>query len=563
MTETTRRPLRVVVLGGGWGAYYLTKALRGAIRRGEIALTVVSRDNYHTFHGFIAEMLTGRIQPGQIMSPARRIFAPGRFHCAEVESIDLEAKQVTTSRMLDGREFVLDYDHLVLTLGSRDDLTRIPGLAEHALRLRNYADAYTARNHFIDMMEMAEIETDPEERRRLLTFVVVGGGYGGIEVATELDDYTRGLTRKMYPGIDPDEIRVMVVHSGEHVLPELAPHHVNLQRWAEEYLATQPLEVRTSTRLVAATPEEAILSDGEHVPTRTIVSCAGVAMSPLLDHLDGVERDERGRVITDACGQVEGVPGLWAAGDCAALPHPKGGTCPQLAIYAMRGGDTVGRNLARLAAGEPLKPLRFTGLGDACSLGRRRAVAHIRGIPLKGRLAWVVWRTFFLGFIPTWDRRLRLLLDWVLMPLAGREVAQLRLGEEVGIRRELYEPGQLIVREGDVGRRLSLVYSGEVEVFTTAEDGTETTLAVLGPGDHFGETSVFDRVRRTASVRARTRVEVVSLGRREALALSDTLSSFSETVRRLPRSRASTAAPKDLAGSATAPSTAEIAEIAE
>lgn len=528
-------PLRVVCLGGGWTALYLARALRRSIRRGAVELTVVSRDNFHTFHGFIAEMLVGRIQPGQIISPSRRVFAPARFHNAEIESVDLERRTVTTSRALDGREFVLPFDHLVLGLGSRDDLERTPGMAAHALRLRNYVDAYAARNHFIDMMEMAEIEPDPQERRRLLTFVVVGGGYGGIEVATELDEYTRLLTRRMYPGIDPGEIRVMVVHNGAHVLPELAPHHENLQRWAERYLATTPLEIRRETRLTAATPEEAVLSTGERVPTRTIVSCAGTAMSPLLDGID-VARDERGRVVTDAFGRAESSDVVWAAGDCAAMPHPQGGTCPPLAVYAMRGGRTVGRNLALLAAGRPLRPSGFTGLGDACSLGRRRAVAQVKGIPLTGRLAWVVWRAFFLAFIPVWDRRLRLIVDWLVTPLAGREVAQLRLAEPVGIRRELYEPGQVIVHEGDVGRRLSLVSSGEVDVVRVGPDGAEEHLATLGAGQHFGETSVFDRVRRTATVRARTRVEVVSLDRREALALSDTLQPFAEAVRRRPGS---------------------------
>ena len=412
---------------------------------------------------------------------------------------------------------------------------------QHALRLHSYSDAFAARNHLIDMMEMAAIEPDPEERQRLLTFVVVGGGYGGVEVAAELDDYTRRLTATTYPSIDPAEVRVLLVHGGEHLLPEQAPHHVKLQRWAEGYLATTPLEVRTSTRVATATPEEAVLSTGERVPTRTIISCTGTALPPLLDQVPG-ERDERGRLSTDASGRVLGTEGIWAGGDCAAVPHPKGGLCPPLAIYAMQAGRLIGRNLRRLARGRPLEPLRFRGLGDACSLGRRNAVAQVKGVRMTGRLAWVVWRSFFLAYIPTWDRQLRLLLDWVITPLAGREVAQLRLSEPVGIRRELYEPGQVIVREGDVGRRLSIVSSGEVEVVRSGPDGDEH-LATLGPGDHFGETSVFEHVRRTATVRAVTRVELVSVDRRDALALSDTLAPFSAAVRRLPGAAERTAAP--------------------
>ncbi len=527
-----REPLRVVCIGGGWNALYLARALRSEVRRGEVELTIVSRDNFHTFHGFIAEMLVGRIQPGHIISPARRIFAPARFHHAEVTAVDTAARTVTTSRLLDGRELVLGYDHLVVSLGSRDDLESTPGMAQHALRLHSYADAFAARNHLIDMMEMAAIEPDPEERRRLLTFVVVGGGYGGVEVASELDDYAHRLARTTYPSIDPSEVTVMLVHSGEHLLPELAPHHTKLQHWAERYLTATTLQIRTLTRVAAATPEEAILSTGERVPTRTIISCTGTALPPLLDQIPG-ERDERGRLRTDVHGRVLGADGIWAGGDCAAVPHPRGGTCPPLAIYAMQAGRLIGRNLARLTHGRNLVPLRFKGLGDACSLGRRNAVAQVKGVRMTGRLAWVVWRSFFLAYIPTWDRQVRLLLDWIITPLAGREVAQLRLGEPVGIRRELYEPGQVIVREGDVGRRLSLVASGEVDVVRAGPDGEEW-LATLGPGDHFGETSVFQNVRRTATVRAKTRVELVSIDRRDVVALSDTLQPFGEAVRRLP-----------------------------
>src|SRR5829696_498422 len=217
----TDKPVRVVCLGGGWTALYLCKALRRAMRRGLVDVTVVSRDNFHTYHGFVAEMLVGRIQPGQIMTPARRIFAPARFHNAEVERIDVAAKTVTASRILDGREQVLAYDHLVVGLGSMDDVSRYPGLAEHAHRLRSYWDAFRVRNDIISMLEMAEIESDPAERRRLLTFVIAGGNYGGVEVATELREYFDLLVRKEYPRLRREEFRVVLVHSGDRLLPEM------------------------------------------------------------------------------------------------------------------------------------------------------------------------------------------------------------------------------------------------------------------------------------------------------------------------------------------------------
>lgn len=512
---------------------YLAKALRPAIRRRQVALTVISRDNFHTVHGLIPEMLVGKIQPSQIVVGLRRAIAPGRFLNAEIEAVDLERREVTTSRLLDGRHLTVHYDQLVVTLGSRDDLSRYPGLSEHALRLRSSTDAFRARNHVIAMLEMAEMEPDPEERQRLLTIVVAGGGYGGVETACELNDYCRELTRREYPGIRADEVRVVLVHSGDLLLPELAEHHSNLQRWANNYIRGTEIELRPRTRITAATPIDAVLSDGERIPTRTIISATGTDMPPLLAAFP-FERDERGRIVTDEYARVPGAPGVWAGGDCAAVPHPQGGLCPPLAVYAMQAGRTIGDNIARIEQGRDPRRYNFTGLGDACLLGRRTAVAHLKGIPIYGKLAWVAWRIFLLGFVPTWDRRLRIAFDWALVPLFGRELTQVRLSDGIGMQRELYEPDQVIMREGDVGRRLCLIWKGEVDVVRDDDAGGEELLATLGPGDHFGETAVFDNVRRTATVRARTRVELVSLEQQEAVTLSDTLQSFGDVVRKIP-----------------------------
>ncbi|HEX5474610.1 MAG TPA: FAD-dependent oxidoreductase [Vicinamibacterales bacterium] len=529
-------PARVVCLGGGFAAAGLARGLGPALRRGLVDLTVVSRDNFHTFHGFVGEMLGGRMQPEQIASPARRIFpAAAHFHNAVIEAIDVDARTVTTSRALDGRQYILSYDHLVIAIGSVDDLSRYPGIAEHALRLKTFWDCFKVRSHFLSVLEMAEFEPDEAERRRLLTFVIVGGNFGGVEVAAELQDFLRIVTRKEYRRIRPEEVRVIVVHSGKRILPELEQRHPPLVRYAERALARLGVEVRVGARLAAATPEEAVLNDGERIPTRSIISCAGTALSPLLDLLP-FERDERGRVKTDATIRVLRTDHVWAAGDCAAVPHPRGGTCPTLAPYAMTQGETAGRNLARVVAGAAPKPYRFTGLGEACALGRRRAIAHVKGIRLYGLPAWVLWRAVFLSFVPTWDRKARILLDWLVTPWVGREIVDVHVNEPYGVRREHYEPGQDIVREGELGRSLYVIWTGEVEVLRH-EDGVERTLAVLGPGQHFGERAVFQNVRRTATVRARTQVELLSLGEREAQALSTAMRPFGETISRLPNSR--------------------------
>jgi NADH:ubiquinone reductase (H+-translocating) len=531
---TGTRP-HVVCLGGGWASLYCVRALRRAVRRGALDVTVIGRDNFHTFHGFIAEMLTGRIQPGQIISSARRMFRPARFHNAEIDALDLERRVVTTSRHLDGRTYDVAYDHLLVALGSVDDLSRFPGIAEHTFRLKTYLDCFKVRNQLLAMLELAEIEPDAEERRRLLTFVIVGAGYGGIEVAAELHDFIRVVAKRDYPRIDPGESRVVVVHSGPQILPELAGVQPRLVRYADRYLRQRGVELRLGVRLAAATPEEAVLSDGERIATRTIISSAGTALSPLLAAFDG-QRDERGRVLTDEFARVHGQDRIWAAGDCAAVPHPRGGTCPTLAIFAMTQGRQAGRNILRAVQERPLARYRFTGLGDACGLGRRRAVAHLRGIPLTGVPAWLLWRALFLWYVPTLDRKLRILLDWTITPLFGRDVVEIRLREPLGVRRQHYEAGQDIVREGEIGHHLYFIVQGEVEVVQRAGDDVRT-LARLGPGDHFGESAVFRSSRRTATVRAVTPVDLLALGEQEARALSEMVQPFGDTVTRLPGTR--------------------------
>ena len=532
---------RIVCIGGGYCALFLVKALRRAVRRGDVELVIVSRTNFHAFHGFVGEMLSGRIQPQAILSPARRVFRPARFMNAEVTAIALDEQQLTISRLLDGREQVLDYDHLVMSVGVADDVDGYPGLREHGLLLRDYRDAWHTRNHLLQMMEMAAIEPDPVERRRLLTVVVAGGGFGGVEVATELDEWASRLCRDEFADVDRDEVNVVLVHSGERILPELQGRHDRLVDRAELFIARRTrLDVRTGTRVIGATATDVRLDDGTSIPTRTVISSTGTASSPLLDQLP-VERDDRGRVIVDDTVAVPGTTGLWAGGDCAAVPHPKGGTCPQLALFAMMHGWRIGRNILRVRAGRPPKPFGFTELGDACALGRRNAVAHLRGVPITGFAGWVLWKVFLLAFVPVWDRRLRLLLDWTLTPFTGREITQLPLDDAVGLDRERFEAGQVVFEQGEIGRKLYLIWEGRVEV---VRDGQ--VLATLGPGQHFGETAVFEEVRRTASIRALTTVEVVTMGRSGARTLSETLESFGEAVRMRPTGLTSDPADIDL-----------------
>ncbi len=420
------QPTRVVCLGGGWVAVYLARALRPAVRRGQVSLTVVSRDNYSTIHGLIAEMLTCKVQPQQINASVRDLIAPAQLHNAEIESIDVCEQSVLTRRALDGRPYPLSYDHLVVGVGSVDDLSRCPGMREYAFPLKTFSNCYRLRNHLLSVLEMAAIETNPDERRRLLTFVVAGGNYAGVEVACDLVDYFRLLTRTKYPELASERFHVVLVEIGPGLLPELAPRRPHLVRTAVKQVARLGIDVRVNTGLAAATVDEAVLASGERLPTRTIITCTGMRPSPLIEQFP-FTKDQRGRLEADRFGRVPNAHNIWVGGDCAAIPHPDGGTCPPLAHYAQKAGTTIGNNIARTLAARPLKPYSFNGLGEACTLGHGYAIAHLKGIPACGWFGWLGWRAVVLTmFVPSWKGRVRLMFDWLLTMLLGRDIVNPR-----------------------------------------------------------------------------------------------------------------------------------------
>jgi len=527
----------VVALGGGYVSLYTCRALAGLIRRKLIRMTVIDRHNFHCFHGLVPEMVAGKLQPGTVLSSSRRLLNGARFRNGEVIRVDVERKQVIYRRSLDGEEFSLDYDHLVVGVGSADDLDAVPGAAQHTLRLKAFPDILQTRHHLITMLELADIETDPQELDRLLGFVVAGGNYAGIEMAGELAEFLPRTARTRFPNIPADRIRITVVHSGDRILPELGLHFPALQTYAERLLSASPhLQIRTGVRLEAATPEEAILDSGERLPTRTIISCTGTTASPLLDCF-AAERDPSGRAITDEFLRMKGVPDVWAGGDCAAVPHPKGGTCPPLAIWAMTAGRQIGANIKATLAGRPPRAYRFTGLGDACTLGHHRAVGHLKGVELRGLIAYLAWRFFMVCYLPAGEKKVRLLLDWLLLPLFGRDLIDMNVHRPLGVRPVMYEPRQDIVREGDVGQGLFIIRSGEVAVLKRRDDGTgHDQVATLTAGDTFGEVAVFRGVRRTATVRALTRVGALHVRGEAALALSAANPDIARTLKAAYRS---------------------------
>jgi NADH dehydrogenase len=280
-------------------------------------------------------------------------------------------------------------------------------------------------------------------------------------------------------------------------------------------------------KLASATALEAILSDGRRLPARTIISCTGTAQSPVLTELP-FERDRGGRLVADEFGCVDADAQVWSGGDCGAIPLKTGGTAPALAIYAIEAGKTIGTNIARTIRGKKLKRYSFTGFGDCCALGYGKAVGQVWGVPLWGLPAWITWRVCMIVYLPSWLKRVRTMLDWMTTPFFGRDIISVGSPDEVGVQPELFEDGQVVVRQGDVGRAMFIVRSGTVTVVRELADGKSEHLADLGPGDHFGEIAVLRDVRRTATVRAVGPVELLRVSRAGTRMLASSFEAFNQ-----------------------------------
>ncbi|HKS39271.1 MAG TPA: FAD-dependent oxidoreductase [Blastocatellia bacterium] len=510
---STQARKRVVILGGGFAGVYTAQYLEKSLsRRDDFEITLINKENYFVFQPMLPEVISGSIGLFDTVSPIRRLLPRTNLHVRDIESVDLANKTITTSPGFRPHPHIIPYDYLVFALGNVTDFRGLRGLPEHALPFKNLADALYLRNHVIRALEEAAIETDDMElRRQLLTFVVAGGGFSGVEVIAELNDFVREVART-YRGIDPKELRVVLIHSQERILPEMSE---KLALFAQDILKKRGVEIMLNARLEAATGEEAILKSGERIPTRTLVSTVPSSPHPIIDGL-ALPKGKNGRLIANKYLEVEGAENIWSVGDCAQVPTPKGdASCPPTAQHAIRQARTAANNIltAMRGSGER-QSFAFEGLGTMGALGHRSAVAEIMGMKISGFIAWWIWRTIYLMKLPGWGRRLKVASSWTLDLFLPAELVELKLSGSMGITNEHFEPGEVVFRQGDVGDRLYIVISGQAEVVRDM-DGTEIQLATVGAGEYFGEMAILKKSLRSATVRCIEPMNTMSLPKRE------------------------------------------------
>ena len=412
-------PKRILILGGGFAGLTVAMELEKTLAQDpSIEITLVNRENFFLFTPMLHEVAASDLDLTTIVNPVRKMLRRVHFFAGEVNQIDIEQRRVVVSHGFDHHHHTLEFDFLVLGLGSVTNHYGLPGLQEHALTMKSLGDAMRLRNHLIAHLEEADSDCC-KLKEPLLAFVVAGGGFAGVETVAGINDFVRGALRS-YPHLTEDMLRVVLVHPGPVILPEL---NEKLGAYAQRRLAGRKVEIRLNTRVEGFSGGAVQLSDGTAIHTNTLVWTAGTSPNPLLETIPCAK--ERGRLLVTESLELQAWPGVWALGDCsAALDRETGRFYPPTAQHALRQGKLVAHNIIAVVRGTEKKRFRFSTIGQLAAIGRRTGVANILGINFSGFVAWWLWRTIYLSKLPRLEKKLRVAFDWTLDLIFAKDLVQ-------------------------------------------------------------------------------------------------------------------------------------------
>jgi NADH dehydrogenase len=471
--QTTNRK-RIVILGGGFGGVTVLKKLQTHFQTDvSVDIAMVSKDNYLLFTPMLHEIASGMIETRHIVTPIREFCNRLRFYCATVKNIDLEKKKVsirsstssvsalaeiiggssinlstTATNFLESKtQSHLYYDYLVIALGSETKFFGMSDIQQNAFTIKTINDAINLRNHIIYLLEQADqlllsalptadvdntygyidnAKTLAELQKKILTFVIAGGGFAGVETAGEINDFIRDSVKEYYHNIESNNIRVIIVHSGDRLLPEMSKE---LAEFALERLHKSGIEIILNQRVIGATPNTVSLKDGTIMPTKTIIWSGGVAPSSLLTGISCEHDHKSGRIIVDKYLELSNYKEVYALGDCAHIIDPNSGDpYPPTAQHAIREGAVVANNIIASIEGRlgDRKTFDYKTKGMMASIGKRTGIGNLLGIEVQGILAWLIWRGYYLVHLPTFQKKIRVLADWILDIFFKRDVTMLK-----------------------------------------------------------------------------------------------------------------------------------------
>lgn len=497
MAQATEKK-KVLVIGGGFGGVFAAKALE-QLGRGKLEVELVNRNNYFVFQPLLPEVAASTIHSADAVVPLRQLLRRLQVRLAEIMGIDFAKKTVTVVQGIRRVPVDLVYDELVIALGTGVDLKRFPGLPEHALTMKDLADAHRLRTHVIGCLETADVTEDPDVKRQLLTFVVVGAGFSGVETVAEVRELVRHAL-KYYTNIRPEEIRFYLIEHANRILPNFP---ADLAAYATKQLEKHGIEVLTGVGTKTATGTAVELSDGRVLLTSTIVATIGNGPHALVEAL-GLDM-KWGRIKTDRFMRVPGRDGLWALGDAALIPMvDEPGEDPahyatQTAQFAVREGKQLAANIVAKLDGKELKPFAYTSKGSLASLGMSKAIADVYGIKLSGFFAWLLWRGFYLSFLPGFTARFRVGMNWLLNSVMPPNIVQIR-STPPATRYNYYRKGDKVFEPGMLIDGFYTVIKGAFRLTIDNPETSEHFEKVFGPGEHFGERVLLRSALRTGLV---------------------------------------------------------------
>ena len=508
---------RIVIIGGGFGGVKCAQTLCAQLRPGDAEIFLFNKENHLVFSPLLADAVGSSLSLDDVIVPLRQLLPRVQCRTEEVKGVDLAGSRIEYESH-DGQPRQLEYDHVVIACGNISNLNVVPGMADHAFPLKTVGDAAVLRTHILSQMEKAEVCDDPEKRRWYLSFVVVGGGYSGVETAGEINDLVRSSLR-FYSNIRDEDVTVTLIHSRDQLLPEISP---KLREFARTKMEKAGVTMKLNARVMLATGDGVGLKDG-FVRGGTIVCTIGSTIAPVVDRLDTPK--EKGRLLTEPDMRLRGRANAWAIGDCANIlnAHDQQPS-PPTGQFAERQGRQCADNIVRVLAGGATRPFSFKVLGQLCSIGGHSAVAEMLGFKLSGFLAWFAWRGVYLFKLPSWSRRVQVGFDWAWLLIFPRDLSCIKTDVTERVSHAHFEPGDYIIKQGEPPSSFYVIEHGEVEIVRIHPEKPDgEVIAKLGAGNFFGEGALINNQPRAASVRAHTPVEVVVMGRNVFTTISKSL----------------------------------------
>jgi NADH dehydrogenase len=510
--------LRIVIVGGGFAGVTLAEDLNRYVAR-DVEVVVISSENHMVFTPMLAEVAGRSLSGLDVVVSGRQVAPRATWLTATVTAVDLKKNEVEYTRP-DGKIATLSYAHLVLACGSEINLDVVPGMAAHAYTLRTVGDGLTLGNEVIGRFEQAAVEPEDSERQRLLTVVVVGGGFTGVEAAGHLFDLMRDI-HPFYPQLSGNRPRMVLLQRGARIVPEF--QHDSLSEFALRKLRQNGVEVRLNTEVKEVTARYVRLGTGERIDTGLTVCSVGTAPVALIKKI-GLPL-ERGRLKTEPDMRVTGTANVWAFGDCGAVPNAwNAQISPPTAQFALRQAKQLAANLVRVQRAEATRPFHFRPQGLLATIGHHNGVAEIYGLKFSGLLAWFLWRTVYLMKIPTIRRKLNVVVDWTWDIFFKPNLVEVRVAQQQRFRQAHYAAGDFVFRKGEAGGAFFVVKGGSAGLYL--DEASETPLVTWTKGDHFGESAILEgaaHLTYRGSVKAETPLDLIVIEPADFTGLAESL----------------------------------------